>query len=122
MAQLSSKYNIPHIVNNAYGVQSSKCMHLLQEASRVGRVDAFVQSTDKNFLVPVGGAVVASGSADFVKTVAQSYPGTCIICKTVIIYKLSFLYFNSFVYIICYLFQVEHHRLQLLMCLLHYWG
>ena len=26
----------------------------------MGRVDAFVQSTDKNFLVPVGGCVIAS--------------------------------------------------------------
>lgn len=75
VAQLSSKYNIPHIVNNAYGVQSSKCMHLLQEANRVGRLDAFIQSTDKNFLVPVGGSVVASGNPEFIKTVSQSYPG-----------------------------------------------
>lgn len=30
-------------------------------AWRRGRVDAVVQSTDKNFLVPVGGAVVAAG-------------------------------------------------------------
>ena len=75
VAQLSSKYNVPHIVNNAYGVQSSKCMHLLQEASRVGRLDAFIQSTDKNFLVPVGGSVVASGNPEFIKTLSQSYPG-----------------------------------------------
>ena len=30
-------------------------------AWRRGRVDAVVQSTDKNFMVPVGGAVVAAG-------------------------------------------------------------
>lgn len=28
---MCAKYNIPHIVNNAYGVQSSKCMHLIQQ-------------------------------------------------------------------------------------------
>lgn len=56
-------------------------MHLIQEATRVGRVDAFVQSTDKNFLVPVGGAIVASSSADFVKEVAQTYPGNIIVCN-----------------------------------------
>ena len=67
---------MPHVVNNAYGIQSSKCMYLLQEAARVGRVDAFVQSTDKNLMVPVGGAVVASSmSKDFVHQVAQTYPG-----------------------------------------------
>ncbi len=33
-------------------------------AWRKGRVDAVVQSTDKNFMVPVGGAIVAAGSRD----------------------------------------------------------
>lgn len=31
LATLCAKQNIPHIVNNAYGVQSSKCMHLIQQ-------------------------------------------------------------------------------------------
>jgi O-phospho-L-seryl-tRNASec:L-selenocysteinyl-tRNA synthase len=75
VAGLCKKYDIPHIANNAYGVQSSKCMHIIEEAHRQGRVDAFIQSTDKNFLVPVGGSVVASCSETFVKEVAQTYPG-----------------------------------------------
>ena len=25
------EYNIPHLVNNAYGIQSSKCCHLIQQ-------------------------------------------------------------------------------------------
>lgn len=33
----------------------------------VGRVDAVVQSTDKNFLVPVGGAVVCGPDATFIE-------------------------------------------------------
>ena len=33
-------------------------------AWRKGRVDAVVQSTDKNFMVPVGGAVIAAGKYD----------------------------------------------------------
>lgn len=45
------------------------------QAHRIGRVDAFVQSTDKNFMVPVGGAVVASSSEEFVTSVSQMYPG-----------------------------------------------
>ena len=45
------------------------------QAHRRGRVDAFVQSTDKNFMVPVGGSVVASSSPDFIKQVSQIYPG-----------------------------------------------
>ena len=34
------------------------------DAWRKGRVDAVVQSTDKNFMVPVGGAVVAASIRD----------------------------------------------------------
>ncbi|XP_065882648.1 O-phosphoseryl-tRNA(Sec) selenium transferase-like isoform X2 [Dysidea avara] len=75
VAQLCTKHNIPHIVNNAYGLQSTKCTHLIQEGCRLGRVDAFVQSTDKNFLVPVGGCVVAGASEDFINNVSQTYPG-----------------------------------------------
>lgn len=33
LSSLCSKHDIPHIVNNAYGVQSSKCMHLIQQVS-----------------------------------------------------------------------------------------
>ncbi|XP_049591774.1 O-phosphoseryl-tRNA(Sec) selenium transferase [Syngnathus scovelli] len=75
LATLCSKYNIPHIVNNAYGVQSSKCMHLIQQGDRVGRIDAFVQSLDKNFMVPVGGAVIAGFDEAFVQEISKTYPG-----------------------------------------------
>ena len=50
-------------------------MLLCSQAHRLGRVDAFVQSTDKNFMVPVGGSVVASSNPDFVRKVSQIYPG-----------------------------------------------
>ncbi|CAL8385207.1 unnamed protein product [Arctogadus glacialis] len=75
LATLCAKYDIPHIVNNAYGVQSSKCMHLIQQGARVGRVDAFVQSLDKNFMVPVGGAIIAGFDEAFVQEISQMYPG-----------------------------------------------
>nr|XP_054761966.1 O-phosphoseryl-tRNA(Sec) selenium transferase-like isoform X2 [Lytechinus pictus] len=75
LATLCKEKDIPHVVNNAYGVQSSKCMHLIQEASRVGRVDAFVQSTDKNFMVPVGGSIIAGFDREFIDKVGQTYPG-----------------------------------------------
>jgi O-phospho-L-seryl-tRNASec:L-selenocysteinyl-tRNA synthase len=38
-------------------------------------VSLVVQSTDKNFMVPVGGAIVASRSKDFVQLVSSCYPG-----------------------------------------------
>lgn len=75
VAKLCKEQDVPHIVNNAYGVQSSKCMHLIQQAARIGRVDAFIQSTDKNFLVPVGGAIVAGFDENFIDAVSKTYPG-----------------------------------------------
>ncbi len=59
MARLCAERGVPHLVNNAYGVQCASIMKQLARAQRVGRVDGYVQSTDKNFCVPVGGAVIA---------------------------------------------------------------
>ncbi|XP_053716416.1 O-phosphoseryl-tRNA(Sec) selenium transferase isoform X3 [Synchiropus splendidus] len=75
LAELCAKYDLPHIVNNAYGLQSSKCMHLIQHGHQVGRVDAFVQSLDKNFLVPVGGAIIAGFDESFIQRISEMYPG-----------------------------------------------
>ena len=62
-------------MNNAYGVQCSKTCAQIARASRVGRVDVVVASTDKNFLVPVGGAVVAGNDGDVIDSVGRAYPG-----------------------------------------------
>uniref|UniRef100_A0A1I7Y2Q9 O-phosphoseryl-tRNA(Sec) selenium transferase n=1 Tax=Steinernema glaseri TaxID=37863 RepID=A0A1I7Y2Q9_9BILA len=75
IAKLCSEFGLYHLVNNAYGLQSRKCVELLEEASREGRIDAFVQSTDKNFLIPVGGAVVGTFKKAKVEAIAQFYPG-----------------------------------------------
>lgn len=75
LAIICANYDIPHIVNNAYGVQSSKCMHLIQQGARVGRIDAFVQSLDKNFMVPVGGAIIAGFNESFIQEISKMYPG-----------------------------------------------
>ena len=40
-----------------------------------GNVDAIIQSTDKNFLTPVGGAVIASPIKENIKKISQSYAG-----------------------------------------------
>ena len=34
VSQICKQFNIPHIVNKAYGLQSSKCCHLINEANR----------------------------------------------------------------------------------------
>lgn len=75
VAKVCKQYCISHVVNNAYGVQSSKCMHLIQQASRVGQVDVYVQSTDKNFMVPVGGSIIAGFDKKFIEEIGKTYPG-----------------------------------------------
>ncbi|CAG0893252.1 unnamed protein product, partial [Cyprideis torosa] len=75
LAKLCKDRGIPHVVNNAYGIQSTKCCNLISEGARVGRVDVFIQSTDKNFLVPVGGSVVAGFDPDLVIDIGKTYPG-----------------------------------------------
>nr|KAF6502534.1 Sep (O-phosphoserine) tRNA:Sec (selenocysteine) tRNA synthase [Molossus molossus] len=50
-------------------------MHLIQQGARVGRIDAFVQSLDKNFMVPVGGAIIAGFNDSFIQEISKMYPG-----------------------------------------------
>lgn len=51
VARMCKAAGVPHLINNAYGLQVSSICHALNEACRVGRVDAIVSSTDKNFMV-----------------------------------------------------------------------
>lgn len=77
VAKLCERRGVGHVINNAYGVQSKKLCERVSKAWTVGRVDAVVQSTDKNFLVPVGGALVCCGKRNeaLVEAVAKNYPG-----------------------------------------------
>jgi len=75
IAKLCAAKGVAHVINNAYGVQCAAQCKLLGRAMRVGRVDAVVQSTDKNFLVPVGGAVVAGPDPAVIAAVGKAYPG-----------------------------------------------
>ena len=74
ISRVCSALDVPYVINNAYGLQSTKTMKRINAASVHGRVDALVQSTDKNFLVPVGGAVVA-GRKVVVRSVCDMYAG-----------------------------------------------
>jgi O-phospho-L-seryl-tRNASec:L-selenocysteinyl-tRNA synthase len=75
IAEIAEQKEIPHIINNAYGVQSREIMKLVRGAIDAGRVDAIIQSTDKNFLTPVGGAIVASPNEEFLDNVSETYAG-----------------------------------------------
>ena len=39
------------------------------------RLDLVIQSTDKNFMVPVGGSIVFSQSDSLIQQVSKQYPG-----------------------------------------------
>ncbi|PVU98118.1 hypothetical protein BB561_000106 [Smittium simulii] len=75
VAALCKEYKIAHLINNAYGVQSKRCLGLISDACAKGRVDYFIQSTDKNYLVPVGGAIVASPNILSITAIGKLYPG-----------------------------------------------
>ncbi|MEX2681912.1 MAG: O-phosphoseryl-tRNA(Sec) selenium transferase [Candidatus Sigynarchaeota archaeon] len=75
IAKLAKDAGIPHVVNNSYGLQSDVYSRLLRGAMDAGRVDYVVQSTDKNFLTPVGGAVICARSKDRIEAVSRSYAG-----------------------------------------------
>ena len=75
ISKLCKEKNIFHIINNAYGLQCSKITNQIRESFRVGRVDFVVMSTDKNFLVPVGGAIVASQNKEMIAILNALYPG-----------------------------------------------
>mmetsp|Transcript_21360 Transcript_21360/g.35238 ORF Transcript_21360/g.35238 Transcript_21360/m.35238 type:complete len:594 (+) Transcript_21360:65-1846(+) len=66
---------IAHVINHAYGLQCHQTNKLLNRACTIGRVDAIICSTDKNFLVPVGGALILSPNDQVIACISKNYPG-----------------------------------------------
>ena len=75
ISKFAKEKNLVHIIINAYGVQSPEWMKLIRSAIDAGRVDVIIQSTDKNFLTPVGGAVIASPHEEVITKISQAYAG-----------------------------------------------
>ncbi|MHA1985013.1 MAG: O-phosphoseryl-tRNA(Sec) selenium transferase [Promethearchaeota archaeon] len=75
ISRLAQDKGLNHIIINAYGVQSPEWMKLIRAAIDAGRVDAIIQSTDKNFLTPVGGALIASPKKESIDKISQAYAG-----------------------------------------------
>ena len=76
ISQLAQKHSIAHIVNAAYGGTSPRSCNLVNAAveSR-GRIDAVVMSLDKNFMVPVGGAIVFGPQREIIDRISGRYAG-----------------------------------------------
>ena len=75
VSKLGKEFDIPVIVNNAYGLQSAAICRDINRAIRVGRVDVLISSTDKNILVPVGGAFVYAPNSVATDMIRKNYPG-----------------------------------------------
>lgn len=75
ISKFAKENDLVHVIINAYGVQSPEWMKLIRSAIDAGRVDAIIQSTDKNFLTPVGGAVIASPVKENIAKISQAYAG-----------------------------------------------
>jgi len=75
ISKFAKDHDLVHIVINAYGVQSPEWMNLIRIGLDAGRIDAIIQSTDKNFLTPIGGAVIASPSEEVITKISQAYAG-----------------------------------------------
>ncbi|TFG26396.1 MAG: O-phosphoseryl-tRNA(Sec) selenium transferase [Promethearchaeota archaeon] len=75
ISKIAKKNNLVHIIVNAYGVQSPEWMGLIRSAMDAGRVDAVIQSTDKNILTPIGGAILASNNEEIIEKISKTYAG-----------------------------------------------
>ncbi|MHA1670362.1 MAG: O-phosphoseryl-tRNA(Sec) selenium transferase [Promethearchaeota archaeon] len=75
ISKFAKENELAHVVINAYGVQSPEWMKSIRSGIDAGRVDAVIQSTDKNVLTPVGGAIVASPYKETIKKISQTYAG-----------------------------------------------
>jgi len=75
IARLCSEHDIPFVINNAYGVQSQDIMKEVRAAIDAGRVDAVIQSSDKNFLTPVCGSIVVSPDPKIIEWTSDTYAG-----------------------------------------------
>lgn len=75
IAKICNEHETPLVVNNAYGVQSQVIMDHIKSAIDAGRVDAIVQSSDKNFLSPVGGSIIVSPNPQIIDWTSDTYAG-----------------------------------------------
>ena len=75
ISKICKEKNIFHVVNNAYGIYCTKIIDILNKADKIGNMTLIVSSTDKNFMVPVGGSLVYSSNANMIEKLKKNYPG-----------------------------------------------
>ena len=82
LAQLAKEFGVAHVINSAYGLTCSRISSDIVAADKKGRVDCLVSSTDKNFMVPVGGSIVYAPKSQkkkddpgIISKINKFYPG-----------------------------------------------
>ncbi|MDF1538741.1 MAG: O-phosphoseryl-tRNA(Sec) selenium transferase [Candidatus Thorarchaeota archaeon] len=75
IAKMCQAHDIPLVVNNAYGVQSTSIMKTISSAIDAGKVDVIIQSGDKNFMTPVGSAIAVSPDEEIMQWISETYAG-----------------------------------------------
>ncbi len=75
LARFCKESDIPLVINNAYGIQSEEIMASIRAAIDAGRVDAIVQSSDKNFLSPVGASIIVTPLRSTIESISSGYAG-----------------------------------------------
>ena len=75
ISKICKENDLFHVVNNAYGVYCTKIIDMLNKGNKFGKISLIVSSTDKNFMVPVGGAFVYSSDEKLIELLKKNYPG-----------------------------------------------
>ena len=75
ISKICKNKNIFHLINNAYGIYCNKIIDMLNQSEKSGRIDIIVSSTDKNFMVPVGGSLIYSSDKNLISKIKKNYPG-----------------------------------------------
>ena len=74
ISKICKEKKLFHVINNAYGIYCTKIIDMLNKADKVD-VTLVISSTDKNFMVPVGGSFIYSSKENMVQKIKKNYPG-----------------------------------------------
>ena len=75
ISKICKEKKLFHVINNAYGIYCTKIIDMINKADKVGEITLLISSTDKNFMVPVGGSFIYSSKENMVQKIKKNYPG-----------------------------------------------
>ena len=75
ISKICKEKKLFHVINNAYGIYCTKIIDMINKADKVGDITLLISSTDKNFMVPVGGSFIYSSKENMVQKIKKNYPG-----------------------------------------------